>query len=122
MLQSMLAQREFKDRFLVKSGQHFVHVPISEIAYFFSEDGIAFVQCADGRMHIVEYTLDQLEAILDPRLFFRINRQAIVKPEAIRRISAWFNSRLKLELSPTHETNNVVSRERVQDFKRWMGQ
>ena len=56
------------------------------------------------------------------KLFFRINRQAIVKPEAIRRISAWFNSRLKLELSPVHETNNVVSRERVQDFKRWMGQ
>ncbi len=122
MLQSMLVQREFKDRFLVKSGQHFVHVSISEIAYFFSEDGIAFVQCADGKKHIIEYTLDQLEDMLDPKLFFRINRQAIVKPEAIRRISTWFNSRLKLELHPVHDTNNVVSRERVQDFKRWMGQ
>lgn len=122
MLQSMLVQREFKERFLVKSGQHFVHVPISEIAYFFSEDGIAFVQCADGKKYIIEYTLDQLEGMLDNRLFFRINRQAIVKPESIRRISTWFNSRLKLELYPVHETNNVVSRERVQDFKRWMGQ
>ncbi|MBI1227480.1 MAG: response regulator [Bacteroidetes bacterium] len=121
LLQSMLTQREFKDRFLVKSGQHFVYVPISDIAYFFSEDGIAFVQCLDGKKHIIEYTLDQLEGMLDPRLFFRINRQAIVKPEAIRKISTWFNSRLKLELYPVHETNNVVSRERVQDFKRWMG-
>jgi DNA-binding LytR/AlgR family response regulator len=122
MLQSMLVQREFKGRFLVKSGQHFVHVPISEIAYFFSEDGIAFVQCADGKKHIIEYTLDQLEGMLDPKLFFRINRQAIVNPEAVRRISTWFNSRLKLELQPVHDTNNVVSRERVQDFKRWIGQ
>jgi len=122
MLQSVLTKQEFKDRFLVKSGQHFVHVAISEIAYFFSEDGIAFVQCTDGKKHIVEYTLDQLEDMLDPKLFFRINRQAIVKPAAIRRISTWFNSRLKLELTPAHDTNNVVSRERVQDFKRWMGQ
>lgn len=122
MLQSLLTKQEFKDRFFVKSGQHFVHVNISEIAYFFSEDGIAFVQCTDGKKHIVEYTLDQLEDMLDPKLFFRINRQAIVKPAAIRRISTWFNSRLKLELTPAHDTNNVVSRERVQDFKRWMGQ
>lgn len=122
MLASVLQQKDFKQRFLVKSGQHFVHVPLSEIAYFFSEDGIAFVQCLDGRKHIIEYTLDQLEDMLDPQFFFRINRQAIVRPEAIRKISAWFNSRLKLELSPSHDTNNVVSRERVQDFKRWMGQ
>ncbi len=122
MLKSMLVQQAFKERFLVKSGQHFIHVPVSEVAYFFSEDGMAFVQCTDGKKYIVEYTLDQLESMLDPRLFFRINRQAIVKPEAVRRISTWFNSRLKLELLPVHETNNVVSRERVQDFKRWMGQ
>lgn len=122
MLQSVLSQKDYKDRFLVKSGQHFIHVPILEIAYFFSEDGIAFVQCSDGRKFIIEYTLDQLEGILDPKLFFRINRQAIVRPEAVRKISTWFNSRLKLELAPAHETNNVVSRERVQDFKRWMGQ
>lgn len=122
MLQSVLNQKDFKERFLVKSGQHFIHVSISEVAYFFSEDGIAFVQCTDGRKHIIEYTLDQLEEMLDPKLFFRINRQAIVKPEAIGRISSWFNSRLKLELNPDHDVNNVVSRERVQDFKRWMGQ
>jgi len=122
MLQTMLVQQNFKDRFLVKSGQHFVHVPISEVAYFFSEDGIAFVQCADGKKHILEYTLDQLESMLNPSHFFRINRQVIVKPEAVRRISTWFNSRLKLEIHPPYENNNIVSRERVQDFKRWMGQ
>jgi DNA-binding LytR/AlgR family response regulator len=122
MLQSLAAPKEYRDRFLVKSGQHFTHVPVSEIAYFFSEDGIAFVQCSDGKKHIIEYTLDQLEGMLDPKLFFRINRQAIVKPDAIKRISTWFNSRLKLELAPSHDTNNVVSRERAQEFKRWIGQ
>lgn len=61
MLKSMLAQQEYKERFLLKSGQHFVHVPISAIAYFFSEDGMAFAQCTDGKKHIIGYTLDQLE-------------------------------------------------------------
>lgn len=122
MLQSILGRQNFKERFLLKTGQHFVHVPISDIAYFFSEDGIAFVQCSDGKKHIIEYTLDQLEDMLDPKQFFRINRQAIVKPEAVSKISTWFNSRLKLDLRPVYESNNVVSRERVQDFKRWMGQ
>lgn len=122
MLQSMLMRQDFKERFLVKSGQHFIHITVSDIAYFFSEDGIAFVQCADGKKYIIDYTLDQLEGMLDPKTFFRINRQAIVRPEAVSRISTWFNSRLKLDLRPSYEANNVVSRERVQEFKRWMGQ
>lgn len=122
MLQNMLGLQQKRDRFLVKSTKHFVHVSISEIAYFFSEDGIAFVQCSDGKKYIIEYTLDQLEDMLDPKLFFRINRQAIVKPEAVGKIFTWFNSRLKLDLLPALDINNVVSRERVQDFKRWIGQ
>lgn len=122
MLRSVSPQQDFKERFLVKIGQHFVHLHVSEIAYFFSEDGVAFAQCLDGKKHIVEYTLDQLESVLSPKDFFRINRQALICPGAIVKISPWFNSRLKLELKPPNDTNNVVSRERAQDFKKWLGQ
>jgi DNA-binding LytR/AlgR family response regulator len=120
MLQSMLQPKEYKERFLVKTGQHFGYVPVEEIAYFFSEDGVAFAQCFQGKKHILEYTLDQLENSLNPRHFFRINRQAIIRPEAIRKISTWFNSRLKLDLEPSNNLNTVVSRERVNDFKAWL--
>ena len=120
MLQAVLQQREFKERFLVKNGQHLAYVPVNEVAYFFSEDGIAFVQCHHGKKHIIEYTLDQLEGMLNPRDFFRINRQVIIRPEAIQKIATWFNSRLKLEIHPSNDVNLVVSRERVADFKQWL--
>ncbi|MFQ5446868.1 MAG: LytR/AlgR family response regulator transcription factor [Desulfobacterales bacterium] len=120
MLQDMLKQQEYKERFLVKSGQHLVYVPVADIAYFFSEDGLAFAQCFNGKKHLVEYSLDQLENTLNPRLFFRINRQVILRPDAVGKISAWFNSRLKIELKPGNDINNVVSRERVNDFKSWL--
>ncbi len=120
MLQELVQQRAFKQRFLVKNGQQLSYVPVNEVAYFFSEDGIAFVQCHQGKKHIIEYTLDQLEGLLNPGNFFRINRQVIVSPEAIQKISPWFNSRLKLEIQPSGDVNLVVSRERVNDFKQWL--
>lgn len=122
MLLDVLQQkREFKERFLVKNGQHLAYVPVGEAGYFFSEDGVAFVQCKNGKKHILEYTLDQLEDMLNPRDFFRINRQVILRPEAIQKISTWFNSRLKIEVQPSNnEVNLVVSRERVAEFKQWL--
>jgi DNA-binding LytR/AlgR family response regulator len=120
MLQAVLQQQEYKERFLVKTGQYLTYVPVSEVAYFYSEDGIAFAQCHHGKKHIIEYTLDQLEDMLNPRDFFRINRQVIIRPEAIQKIATWFNSRLKLEINPANEVNLVVSRERVLDFKQWL--
>lgn len=120
MLQTVLTQQTFKERFLVKSGQHLTYVPTREIAYFFSEDGITFAQCLNGKKHIIENTLDQLGEVLDPKDFFRVNRQVLVHLQSIKKISSWFNSRLKLELEPTNDLNFVVSRERVGAFKAWL--
>lgn len=122
MLRSVLRQPDYKERFLVKNGQQLSFVPIADIAYFYSENGLAFAQCLNGKKHIIEYTLDQLEGNLNPRDFFRINRQVILRPEAIRKIATWFNSRLKLEIHPHNDVNLVVSRERVTDFKQWLDQ
>lgn len=120
MLRSVMRQVEYKKRFLVKNGQNLAHINVEEVAYFYSEDGIAFAQCTNGKKHIIEFTLDQLEELLDPSDFFRINRQAIIRPEAIQKISTWFNSRLKVELHPAQSLNTVVSRERVAAFKEWL--
>lgn len=121
MLESVLRQQTYKERFLVKSGQHLGYVTVKEIAYFFSEEGIAFAQCLNGKKHIIENTLDQLETLLNPSDFFRINRQVILRPEAIQKISPWFNSRLKIEAATAaNDLNFIVSRDRVNDFKKWL--
>ena len=120
MLKSVLHKQDFKERFLVKTGQYLQSIPVQEIAYFYSDDGIAFAQCSSGKKHIVEYTLDQLENLLNPTDFFRINRQVIVRPESIQKIATWFNSRLKLDLLPLNDLNFIVSRDRVANFKKWL--
>ena len=122
VLRTVIAQQSFKERFLVKTGQQLAYVQAAEIAYFFSEDGITFAQCLDGKKHIIENTLDQLSGVLDPKDFFRVNRQLFVHLQAIKKISTWFNSRLKLELAPSNDLNLVVSRERVSAFKAWLDQ
>lgn len=115
-----LQQPAYKERFLVKSGTQLFYIPASDIAYFFSEDGLTFLQTHADKRYIVEQTLDQLANLLDPRCFFRINRQVVVSPECISKISAWYNHRLKLEIKPPLQTNTVVSREKVSLFKAWL--
>lgn len=120
MLRTVMAQQTFKERFLVKSGQHFSYISVADISYFFSEDGITFAQTRSGKKHIIESTLDQLSQQLNPKDFFRVNRQLCVHIHSVGKISTWFNSRLKLELEPKNDVNMVVSRERVSAFKDWL--
>lgn len=115
-----LQQKEYKERFLVKMGQQLTYLPTNEIAYFFSEDGLVQAQHRAGKRYFVDYSLDQLEGILNPNFFFRISRKLIVKIESIAKIHTWFNSRLKLDLVPKMDFDIIVSRERVGDFKKWL--
>lgn len=113
-------QKEYKERFLVKIGQQLSYVTTEDIAYFYSEDGLVHAKNNVGKKHILDYTLDQLEGLINPKEFFRINRKLITRLESISKISTWFNSRLKLDLRPRIEFDVIVSRERVSDFKKWL--
>ncbi|MFT4760815.1 MAG: DNA-binding LytR/AlgR family response regulator [Paraglaciecola sp.] len=119
-LLASLQQKEYKERFLVKVGQQLSYLMTKEIAYFFSEDGLVQARHQSGKKHFVDYSLDQLDGVLDPKHFFRISRKLIVKIDAIAKINTWFNSRLKLDLAPKIDFDVIVSRERVGDFKRWL--
>ena len=110
----------FKERFLVKSGQQLMYVSTSGIRYFYSENGLVKLKTEANKKHVVDYTLEQLEEMLSPRQFFRINRKAIIHIDAINRINTYFNSRLKLELFPPAEFEAIVSRDRVGSFKVWL--
>ena len=119
-LLSSIQQKSYKERFLIKSGQHLSVIQIAEIAYFFSEDGYVQLVTKENKKHLIEYNLDQLLEMIDPKVFFKINRKFILNIDCINKINSYFNSRLKLSLKPNCPAEVIVSRERVSDFKQWL--
>lgn len=119
MAMQMLTKR-YKERFVIKVGEHLRFVEIKDILYFFSEDKITFCRSVDNRNHIVDFTMDQLESLVDPKRFFRINRQYIVSTEAIADMLSHVNSRIRLVLKGGTDAEVIVARERVQEFKSWL--
>ncbi len=111
----------FKSRFLIKQGQSISFIETPDIAYFYSEDGLTQFCIFQNKKHIIENTLDELDTLLNPKDFFRINRKMIVNLKSIQKISSHFNGRLKLELIPSYKEDIYVARERVNDFKAWLG-
>ena len=112
--------KTYKSRFLVKTGDACYIVSSSDLAYILIEDQLVRLVSMDGKRHLVDNSLDELEKSLDPGQFFRINRQMMVHVHSVRTVSKWFNSRLKLELDPACPEDVIVSRERVKVFKEWL--
>jgi DNA-binding LytR/AlgR family response regulator len=113
--------RPYKSRFMVRTGDTIVSVKTGDIAHFIFEDGIVLAVTRTNNHYPVDFPLDQLEPMLDPADFFRINRKVIVNIGAIQKSGAYFNSRLKITSPHLHADNSIVSRERVNDFKEWLG-
>ena len=122
LVKNLFAQqkREYKDRFLVKSGDQLNYIKVSEVAYFISEGSYSFLVANSGNRFILDDSLDQIEGCLNPKSFFRISRKMIVGIESVKKISPYFNNRLKLELSPEEPSETIVSRQRVKEFKDWL--
>ncbi len=111
---------KFKQRFLIKTGQAYTYLKVSDIQLIFSEEGITFAQKSNQQRVIIDKTLDQLETLLDPVDYFRINRKYIVPISSIKKMHPYFNSRLKLELNTLTDDDLIVSREKVVAFKTWI--
>lgn len=115
-----LLTRKYKSRFVVKVGEHLRTIETVAIQYFYSQEKITFCVTADGRKHILDFTLEQLEEMTDPEEFFRVNRKYLISTKAISDIISYTNSRLKLVIPSSQDNDIIVARERVQDFKRWL--
>lgn len=116
-----IGKKEYRQRFLVKQGQKMLSIEVSEIAYFFTEERYSFFVTDANQKLLVDYTLDELADVLDPAKFFRINRGMMVTHKSVDKIDPYFGSRLALSLRPSHSKEALVSREKVGDFKHWMG-
>nr|WP_319570382.1 LytTR family DNA-binding domain-containing protein [uncultured Draconibacterium sp.] len=109
----------YKERFLVKSRNKLFAIDTNEIAYF-HRDELVFLTTFDKNKFIVEYSLDELERILQPRQFFRANRKLIVNIKAIRSTDVYSKSKLRIKLNPEFYEDIIVSQEKSSQFKRWL--
>ncbi|MBT1704702.1 LytR/AlgR family response regulator transcription factor [Chryseosolibacter indicus] len=115
-----MLMKKYKNRFVIKVGEHLKTIEVSAIRYFFSQDKTTFCVTEDNRNFILDYTLEQLEELVDPAQFFRINRKYLVSSPAIQDIINYTNSRLRLVLKGSQDNEVIVARERVQEFKDWL--
>ncbi len=120
-LQQKLQPKEYRKRFLVKHAQKLVSIEVEDIAYFYSDGRLNFFKTDDNKKFVVDYTMDELEEMLDPDRYFRISRSFYVSVNSIDKIDDYFGNRLILQLKPAVDKEALVSREKVTEFKKWMG-
>jgi two-component system, LytTR family, response regulator LytT len=111
----------YKKRFVIKYGEHIKTISVEEIAYFYTEDKVNFLVTFEGRRFAIDFNLDNLENLLNPAIFFRINRQFIISITSISEMFAYTKSRVLIKLSPPTKHETVVSTERSASFKSWLG-
>jgi DNA-binding LytR/AlgR family response regulator len=114
-------RNQYKSRFLIKIGDKYRSVPVGEISHFHICERSVFLSDYQGKDYGVDSSLEQLQSILDPRKFFRINRECIVNINAITLMHSYSSSRLQLSLKDREKNDLfVVSREKVAEFKKWI--
>lgn len=122
LLKELLAshKKTNKKRFLVKTGDRYQSINAADVAWFVFDEGVTFAFTFAKKRYPLNYSIDQLSALLAPDDFFRINRKYVISFRIIGAIHSWFGSRLKVETTPPTPEELVVSRERVSNFKRWL--
>jgi len=114
------ARKQRKSRFMVKVGEKIRTIMVEEILLFYSFEKTTYLHTRSHRNYIIDYSLDELEGMVDPEKFFKINRKYIVSIDACSQIIAWSNNRLKIDVEGIDDQKIVVARERVKEFKAWL--
>lgn len=111
--------RVYKNRFMVKLGDHIRSVTSDQISLFFADGRDVYLVTDQLRKFIIDYTLESVEEVLDPKQFFRVNRSYILHINAIQDVVIYSSSRLKITPNLKWEGEIIVSREKVNEFKEW---
>lgn len=120
-MRQQMKPKDYRHRFLVKQAQKHIPIEVDDIAFFFIQNRIIFCRTFDNRKFIIDYNMDELENTLNPIHFFRVNRSCMVSVKSILQIHDYFNNRLILTLQPAAEEPVTVSRDKVNEFKKWIG-
>ncbi|HVU96525.1 MAG TPA: LytTR family DNA-binding domain-containing protein [Puia sp.] len=111
-----------RQRFLIRQGQRLQSLDVRDIHYFFAEDRFVFCRTKDNKKYLIDYRIEELEQMLDPALFFRVNRSLLISIFSIDTVYSYAGNRLRLHVLPAYRKEIVVSRERVPAFRKWMGE
>ncbi len=118
-IQALGTRQSYKERFMVKVGDHIRSVTTDHILLFFADGRDVYLVTQPLRKFIIDFTLESLEDVLDPRQFFRINRTYILHIPFVHEVVLYSNSRLKIHTQPAWDKEMIVSREKVNEFKAW---
>jgi DNA-binding LytR/AlgR family response regulator len=113
-------KKDFKSRFLVRFGEKIQSIPAEEVSLFFSEERVTFLQTHSDKKYVLDSTLEQVESQVNPAVFFRINRKYLCRIDAVEEVLTYSNSRLKVKLKNCPDTDVLISREKVGEFKDWL--
>lgn len=112
---------KYKERLMIKRGQQLSYLKTENTAYCFADGKLCYAVDFNGTKFLLENNLSQLEEQLQPDNFYRINRHLLINIESVKKVHTWLGGRLKVEINPTTTAETIVSRERVNGFKEWLG-
>ncbi|MBX2928982.1 MAG: response regulator transcription factor [Saprospiraceae bacterium] len=112
---------EYKTRFMITVGAKIRSIEVKDIAYFYSQEKLTFMVTKDGQNLPIDFSLDKLTALLDPREFFRVSRQFLVGFPSIQTVHTFYKGKFKLDLQPKAKVEAFVSGDRMTEFKEWLG-
>jgi DNA-binding LytR/AlgR family response regulator len=112
---------KYKERLLIKRGQQLGYLKTADMAYCYADGKLCYAIDFNGNKYLLENNMTQLEEQLEPGKFYRINRQLLINIEAVKKVHTWLGGRLKVEIAPATQAETIVSRERVNGFKEWLG-
>jgi DNA-binding LytR/AlgR family response regulator len=113
-------EQKYRQRFIISGADSFSKVDVSDIAYFYSENNITFAVLFNGKEHVIDYTLEKLENQLDPEIFFRANRSAILSVKSIKKFENYFGGKLVVKLITPFKKSITISRLKASLFKQWL--
>ena len=120
VMRTLKREESYKTHFLVPvKGDRFVPVGVEQISYFYIDEGAVKAVTLSGEIFLFQQTLDELAEQLNPRQFFRANRQYIVAHKAVTGVSLWFGGRMVLQLTPPTDEKVLISKARVPAFREW---
>jgi len=119
-LEQVLNNPEYKRRFIIRFGEHIKTLETEEIAYCYSENKGTMARTFEGRNYPMDHNLDALQTMLDPKMFFRLNRQYLINIRSIGEMKTHTKARVIVSLKPAVKEDPVVSSEKAADFKRWL--
>lgn len=113
-------ERQYKSRFLVKSGTVLQAIEVQEVAYFLADGNLVLLKTFQNKSFPVAHSLHKLEDVLDPQLFYRVSRNLIIQTKAIHKLTAFSKGRLKLELHPPFPESIIISNQKATGLKTWL--